>query len=178
MNDHIIRKAQAGIPGNGGEFAGQNRTAATATLAPTGGLTAGQARLLSASIVSRIDDAQASFTDADLLADGRESGRAHALAETYARLVFDEGDDFDYGTEGEALLNDRISGDADAFALPLDIDARKRDQVVEFLRARTTEAFVKATSGDEIEDVAAFHYGEYESFEELLSELEPQGGDL
>jgi len=176
MTDTLYRNAQAGLPGHPGEFAPRQRLASTTTLAPTGGLTAAQSRQLGASIVSRIDDAQASFSTTDLLADGRESGRAHALAETYARLVFDEGDGFDYAAEGETLLDDRLAGDAGAFDLPLDITARKRDEVVGYLRGRAAESFARATSGQEIEDVAAFHAGEYESFEEIANELDFEEG--
>lgn len=168
----FFRNGDAGIAGHPGKFAPQHRPDATGTLAPA-------SRELSQSIASRIDAAQTGMLQAkDLLEDGRESGRAHALAESYARMVFDEGDDFDYAAEGESMLDDRISGDTNAFNLPLELNGRKRDEVVGYLRGRAAEAFTKATSGEEIADVAAFHSGEYESFTDLADELDTDGDDF
>ena len=174
-----FRNAQAGIPGNGGNFAPQHRDAGTAVLdAPTaGGLTATESRAFAAKLESGLNDAQqGAFLATDVLEDGRESGRAHALAETYARLLFDEDDTFDYSAEGETLLNERHNGDRSSFDLQLDVDGRHRSAAVSYLRGRAAEAFTKATSGDEVADVASFHSGEYETFEELADELEGMGG--
>ncbi|WIB65683.1 hypothetical protein [Curtobacterium sp. MCBD17_040] len=170
MTDTLLRNKDAGIADNGGRFAAHTRP--TADIALTGARSTASQRL-SATLLTRIDEAHAGIVSAtNEVEDGRESGRAHALGEAYARLLFDEGNDagFDYESEGETLLNDRVNGQA--FSFDLNIDARQREEVVTYLQKRAAESYALATSGQEIPDVAAFHAGQYESFEQLASEIE------
>jgi hypothetical protein len=173
MTDMYFRNGQAGIPGHPGKFAPQQHDAATGTLVAPGGISSQRARALSSELEAELNDAQVGqFNAGTNIEDGRESGRAHALAETYARLLFDEDNSFDFSGEGETLLNERHNGDRSSFDLPLDIDGRKRDDVVEYLRDRANQSYVKATSGQEPADVAAFHSGEYEVLEAWAEKVE------
>ena len=172
--DTYFRNGQAGIPGHPGKFAPQQHDAGTSTLVAPGGISSQRARALAAELETELNDAQVGqFNYVSDVEDGRESGRAHALAETYARLLFDEDNSsFDFAAEGETLLNERHNGDRSSFDLPLDVDGRKRDAAVEYLRGRSNEAYVLATSGKAPKDVAAFHSGEYEVLEAWAEKVE------
>lgn len=173
MTDTYFRNGQAGIPGHPGKFAPQQRSAGASTLVAPGGISSQRARALASELENELNDAQVGqFNAVSDVEDGRESGRAHALAETYARLLFDEDNSFDFAGEGETLLNERHNGDRTSFDLPLEVDGRKRDAAVEYLRDRANKAYVRATSGHEPADVAAFHSGEYEVLEQWAEKVE------
>ena len=171
----LLRNKDTGVADNGGRFAAHVRQEASIGLQvfpndATNGLTAEQASEFVAVLADDID-LHVTIRDSatDDIADGTHSGRAHALAEILAYTLTDDGADAE--AAGEELLNARALGtrveDGTIDAIP----AVRRQMIVDHCRTRAQDAFNAAEAETEIPDVAAWHFGRYEAFEDTALDL-------